>query len=103
MKVNLGKTKVVIFKKHTNPVFRWGEESIEIVESYVYFGVLFYALVKKMSNKVGEEFLKKARYAENALFSLFHSSKLRTFANRILLFISMVRSVLLHYANLSGV
>ena len=44
MKVNLGKTKVVLFRststKKTKSLFKFGSENIEIVDSYTYLGIL---------------------------------------------------------------
>ena len=44
MKVNLGKTKVVHFRrtstKKTKSLFKFGSENIEIVDSYTYLGIL---------------------------------------------------------------
>jgi hypothetical protein len=100
MKVNLGKTKVVIFRRGkrlaTDPVFTWGDEQVEIVDKYIYLGVPFYSDMNKFDERVCSDFIAKAKLAENSLIQLFNRSRLTTLRNRILLFNSMVRSVLLY-------
>ena len=44
LNVNLNKTKIVVFSKRISKqdcVFLYGIDTIEIVESYVYLGILF--------------------------------------------------------------
>jgi len=105
IKVNLGKTKVVIFRKDSrskpSPVLKWGDTMIDIVDSYTYQGVPFSNNISKFYNDAIDHFLTKATVAEGSLHSLFYSSKMRTIDNRISLFNSLVRSVLLYCSPIS--
>lgn len=104
LKVNLGKTKVVIFRNRNKlrviPNFFWAEDEIEVVDSYTYLGVPFHAHHNVSSPY--NYFLHKANSAETSLFKLFYKSGLRTFKNRNKLFESMVRSVLFYCAPVWG-
>jgi len=60
LKVNLGITKVGIFRKDArskpSPVFKWGHTNIEIVDSYTYLGVPFPNNVSKFYNIATDHF-----------------------------------------------
>lgn len=107
MKVNLGKTKVVIFgnyrKLNFTPSLTWRKDNVEIVDKYMYLGVPFSSKVNKLTQDMAGYFSLKAKVAEDALFKLFYRSKMRTFGCRIRLFNSMVRSVLLYCSPLWGI
>lgn len=64
LKVNLGKTKVIVFRRR-RPLpdlkFYWKEEKIEIVDQYTYLGIIFHYSGK--FNIACSHFLKKAKQA----------------------------------------
>jgi hypothetical protein len=106
LKVNLSKTNVVIFRKSGKikniPLFYWGNEKVEVVEEYKYLGVPFHGKISSGDEKTAKFFIAKAKAAEDGLIQLFYSSKMRTFANRIALFNSLVQSVLMYCSPVWG-
>lgn len=103
LKVNLSKTKVVIFRrKRAVPAcqFNWGDEKIEIVDHYTYLGIPFH-----FSGKFELAFttqINKAKQAQSTNFKLFCRGKIRNFAIQDMLFNSLCRSVLMYGVVLWG-
>jgi hypothetical protein len=104
MKVNLNKTKAVVFRngrhKVNNPLLMWGDEKIEVVNQYTYLCVSFNQSLDY--TKTCAEFISKAKRAENHLFSIFYKSSIQTFNSREALFNSLVKSVLMYCSFIWG-
>jgi hypothetical protein len=104
MKVNLNKTKAVVFRngrhKVSSPLLLWGDEKIEVANQYNYLGVSFNQSLDY--TKTCAEFISKARRAENHLFSIFYKSSIQTFNSRESLFNSLVKSVLMYCSFIWG-
>jgi len=104
LKVNLTKTKIVIFRQRKSlkckPILLWGEEEIEVVDSYTYLGVPFYGHYE--TTKQADFFIQKGKIALSNLFSVFFKSKMKTFKSRNMLFDSLVRSVIMYCSHLWG-
>jgi hypothetical protein len=94
--VNLEKTKVVMFKygreRKDKPKIFWDDFELQYVSMYTYLGVNFHSNLS--TSQVCSQFLKKAKNAENLLFNVMWRSKIRTFASRIKLYHSLVKSML---------
>jgi hypothetical protein len=87
----------VIFRigksKFCKPKVFWGDEEIEIVDTYVYLGVPFNSNMNY--NMCGGYFVQKSMQPQRDLFSLFFKAKINNLSVRLQLFDSLVTSVLL--------
>jgi hypothetical protein len=105
LEVNLGKTKLVIFKdgrrKKRRPNVYWGDNLIEIVDNYTYLGVTFYENCS--FNETCNNFLNKAKCAESQLHKLVYKSSMKSLSCRISLFNSLVRSIIMYCAPIWGI
>lgn len=103
LKVNLGKTKVVIFRRR-KPLaphhFMWGNAKIEIVDSYIYLGIIFHYSGK--FDMACNHFITKAKQAQGLLIKLFYRAKIHNFKTQEHLFDSLAKSVLLYGVVLWG-
>jgi hypothetical protein len=103
--VNLSKTKVMIFRlgksNFCKPKIFWGDEEIEIVDTYVYLGVPFNSNMNY--NMCGGYFVQKGMQAQRELFSLFYKANIYNISVRLQLFDSLVKSVLLYCSHVWGV
>lgn len=97
LKVNLTKTKVVIFRRKAaqpNFVFWWSSEKIEIVEHYTYLGIIFHYSGK--FDLACAAFLNKAKQAQGALMKLYYKARITKFELQEKLYKSLCSSVLLY-------
>jgi hypothetical protein len=105
LKINLDKTKIVMFKygreRKVQPSVFWDNNIIYYVRMYTYLGVNFYANLDM--NPVCLQFIKKAKNAENQLFSVMWRSKTRTFDSRLKVYNSLVKSVLNYCSPVWGI
>lgn len=104
MKVNLTKTKVVVFRRNKKLGcfhFKWGNEKIEIVDSYVYLGIPFHFSGKFES--AANFFLQKAQKALDAVMTVLWKGKIGNFNIQERLFNSICQSVLFYGIAIWGV
>jgi hypothetical protein len=96
LKVNLSKTKVVIFRKggriSRKDVFNWNDQPVEVVPEYVYLGVPFSS--SGLFYNSSEYFMKKSFNAINILWPTLTKISTSLMTIRLRLFDSMVKSVL---------
>jgi hypothetical protein len=103
LKVNLTKTKVVVFrryKKLENYRFTWGTDCIEIVDMYTYLGICFH--YKGGFELAFTGFLNKAKQAKGSLIKLFQNACINNFSVQESLFNSLCDSVLMYGVVLWG-
>lgn len=104
LQINIAKTKIVIFRqgngKLNKPKVFWGSHEIEIVDKYVYLGVPMYGNMK--FKQTVTDFINKGRTAEKSLFDLFRRANINTLDTRLMLFESLVKSVLLYCSHVWG-
>lgn len=103
LKVNLNKTKYMIFgKKHdkSKNTPTYGNISIERVKEYVYLGVTFTEVPNFYNAKIS--FFNKVKNASAQLHSLIYRSKMNKFESHLTLFNSLVRSTLIYCASIWG-
>lgn len=97
MKVNLLKTKVIIFRRKRairNIKFLWGNQEIEIVDSFTYLGIpLHYSGNFEYTAK---HFIKKSENALENLILLFTKGKIGNIIAQEKLFMSLCQSVLFY-------
>lgn len=103
--VNLGKTKVVIFKKgnkklKTAPKFMYGEETIEIVNSYEYLGIPFANTCTFM--KAAEKITGTAKLASGSVNKIIDTTKSDCWKTIDTLFNSLVKSILIYALSIWG-
>ncbi|CAG7826871.1 unnamed protein product [Allacma fusca] len=100
LKVNLTKTKVIVFRKGSkisrNITFLWGSDPIEIVETYTYLGVPFKYNGNFSSAK--EHFFKHAKVAQNDIYSMLYKSQTSDLGVIKNMFVTFVNSVLIYCA-----
>jgi len=104
LKVNLSKTKYMVFSKRKDNVkfsIRWDDKPINRVESYVYLGVPFTEQLNFEFTK--NHFVKKSELALRELESLIYRSKMNDFDSILSLFYSLVRSVFSYCSPIWGV
>jgi len=105
LNVNLGKTKIVLFKygkpRNNLPKVYWGENEIEFVKEYTYLGVPFYSNFNMAD--ACQNFISKAKNAENLLFSLMYRSKIKTTHSRLTIYKSLVKSMLSYCSTIWGI
>jgi hypothetical protein len=105
VKVNLDKTKVVIFRqgnvKVKNCKIFWGEDELNIVNKYIYLGVPFHGNMKYSCT--ADSFVSKAMQAQQDLFNLFYRAKMNNIETRLYLFDCLVKSVLFYCSHIWGV
>ena len=98
LKVNLSKTKVVVFRKGSKLAsgtkFKWGNEKVDIVNSYTYLGVTFH--YSGSFSMACDTFIQKATKAMNGLIGLFVKARINRLSIQEKLFGSLCRSVLLY-------
>jgi len=104
LKVNLKKTKIVVFRKGgkiaKETVFKWASEKDELVKTYTYLG-----LPESSSGKYSlalEHFLRKAKVALAKLMNLIFRGKINSIKVCGNLFKSLVSSTLLYGAPVWG-
>ncbi len=103
LKVNLGKTKVVIFrrqKKCTDYLFMWGDIKIDIVDHFTYLGIIFH--YSGSFDLACTAFINKATQAVGSLLKLFYTGRIKKFETQIQLFNSLCKSVLMYGVVLWG-
>ncbi len=103
LKVNLSKTKVVVFrrrKKLDNYKFLWDTDCIEIVDMYTYLGICFH--YKGGFEQAFTVFLNKAKQAKGSLVKLFQNAGINNFTIQESLFNSLCDSVLMYGVVLWG-
>ena len=104
LKVNLTKTKIVVFRRggklEKKLKFTWEEETVEIVNEYIYLGVKFSSSGK--FTKARQVFSQKANIAIQNLQSLIWKSKTKDVRVAHKLFTSLVTSVLFYGAPVWG-
>jgi hypothetical protein len=105
LRVNLGKTKLMIFnpnnKRNVFPKIYWDENVIEYVSNYVYLGVPLHSnLDIKNTCTI---FLNKAAKVEGQLCNVFYRGQINRLDSRLKLFDSLTKSVLLYAAHLWGI
>ena len=74
LKINISKTNVVIFsrgKVKKYPVFKIGEDIVEVKEEYVYLGVTF-----SCDGKFNKAIEKQVTQARKAMYALLHKAKI---------------------------
>ncbi|OXA38446.1 hypothetical protein Fcan01_26781 [Folsomia candida] len=102
--VNLSKTKVMVFRKggrlKAGTKFSYGEESIEIVNEYVYLGVLFSQ--KGVFQKAAEMFKKKGIVALASVWKTLFQGKVTSWKSKIRLFESISLSCALYAVQIWG-
>ena len=101
--VNTSKTKVVIFSKgkvRRHPIFRFGENTIDVVDDYVYLGCMF-----NYNNKFDKTKSKQINQANRAMFSLLSKVKKLDLPVDIVLelFHQLVTPILLYGCEIWGV
>jgi hypothetical protein len=96
LKVNLSKTKVVIFRKggriSKKDAFYWDDQPVEVMPQYVYLGVPFSS--SGLFCNGAEYFIKKGLAAISALWPTLTKISTSLMTIRLRLFDSMVKSVL---------
>ncbi|CAL8092827.1 unnamed protein product [Orchesella dallaii] len=97
LKVNLSKTKVIVFRKANKMKsckFKWSETEIEVVNEYVYLGIPFYYNGKFKT--ASEKFFKKAKQAQDQVMTLFWKGKVGALEVHEKLFNALCRSTLFY-------
>jgi hypothetical protein len=102
--VNLGKTKVVIFRRKgrlkKNETFNWNRSPIEIVPSYTYLGVTFSS--SGLFHVAAAEAVKKGLAAQGATIGTIKKAKTFSLATAPKLYDSIVLSTTLYAAGTWG-
>lgn len=98
IQINISKTKVMVFTKQTTTrhtyQFKWGEESLEIVNEYIYLGVQFTSRGK--IEDTAERFLNKAKSAVAQIFDIGKRARIPPITMHEKLFASLAKSTLLY-------
>jgi hypothetical protein len=102
--INVGKTQVVVFRRggrlQTGLSFYYGEKEIEIVNEYLYLGVLFSSSCT--FRKAAEAAKLKGMKALGSLWPLFYRGKISSWEVHRKLFDSMVSSTVLYGSHVWG-
>lgn len=102
LKVNLGKTKVVMFRKGGripfDTKFVYGDKSIEIVNEYAYLGVVF--SYTGVFSRAAKEFNKKGKAALTSLWGPVYSGRMQSFHAKFKLFSSIAASCALYSSHI---
>lgn len=98
LKVNLGKTKVMVFRKggrlKQDIEFYYGSELIEIVNDYVYLGVIFSQ--KGVFQKAANNFKQKGIVALGSVWKTLFLGKVNNWESKVRLFESISMSCTLY-------
>ena len=94
LKVNLEKTKVVIFRLEANLHFQFKEQPIDIVSEYVYLGILMSSSAK-FRRQMNRAKIKASQVSQTILQLIFRT-KLPNFNSQYTLFESVVKPTLLY-------
>lgn len=98
--INANKTKIVVFKKNRcKPKIRsysFGDDSLEVVDSYNYLGIVFNA--SGSFSQTAKKAISSANTAAGATLKLIYRTKASTLSVHNKLFDSLVRSIILHAA-----
>lgn len=101
LKVNLGKTKVMVFRKGGrvgNIMFKYNGQPIEIVNEYTYLGVLFSS--SGVYAKTAKSMKQRGLAALGSTWKIFTSGKISSFSSNSRLFDSLVASVPLYASHI---
>jgi len=105
LRVNLGKTKVIVFRKKGRLLkkdrFMWINESIEIVKEYTYLGVTFSS--SGLFNIQAKRATSKSLSALNAVWEIFCKGRLKEQESRDCLYKSIVQSTLMYCSEVWGI
>jgi len=103
--INLGKSKIVVFKRSGRiskfDNFTWNEESIEVVKFYTYLGVTFQS--SGIFDLAASQFIKKGIMAQGAVLSALKKIKKFNLSSSSKLFDSIVKSTALYGAGIWGI
>ena len=101
LKVNLTKTKIIVFNKATvNISFKYGKKEIEIVDTYCYLGIIFH---KSGSFKSAIKNLTyKASKVYNLIRSTFSCQKGTAVRTMLNLFDTLVKPIMLYGSEIWG-
>jgi len=97
LKVNVGKTKVLVFGRggfKVDNVFRYGDFELEVVSSYTYLGVTF--TKSGLFSKACDEMSKKSRSAIGTIWKCLASSRCDSWEARMKLFDATALATLLY-------
>jgi Reverse transcriptase (RNA-dependent DNA polymerase) len=99
LKVNLEKTKVMIFRKNAGRIKKddklfWKKNEIEIVSKYIYLGITF--TTSGMFREAAQHSIKKAIIATQTALAIIRRAKLTNFDSICYIFDSVVQSTLLY-------
>jgi hypothetical protein len=103
LKINLTKTKFIIFSKrkdNSKPRIVWRDEIIERVTKYTYLGVPISENLKFKDAKL--HFTKKAEKALSEIKSLIYRSKMQNLDSILVIYYSLIRSVISYCAPIWG-
>jgi len=104
LKVNLGKTKVVVFAaggfRSRNEEFNWRREKIEIVRNYVYLGVMFHSTGS--FSQAAENSVSKGISAQGVVLSTLKRQKTLNLETSSKLYDSIIQSTTLYAAGVWG-
>ena len=102
LKVNLAKTKVVVFRKGgmlaRGTSFMYGDEAIEIVNEYTYLGVTF--SYKGVFSKASKNFIQKGKAALGSVWKVVFGGKMHSFEAKMTLFDSIAASCTLYSSHI---
>lgn len=103
LKVNLNKTKVIIFRKGGRVgkvAFKYKGQPIEIVNEYTYLGVLFSS--SGVFVKAAKHMKQKGIAAMSSVWNIFTAGKMSSFMSKSRLFDSLAVSVPLYASHIWG-
>ena len=99
LRVNLGKTKSIIFSNRvdkSNLNLNWQNEQIERVKTYAYLGVPFSENLSFKNAKT--HFIKRAETAITEINCLIYKSRMNNFGSIMALYNSLIRSIVMYCA-----
>lgn len=104
LEVNTGKTKVVPFcksrfRKKFPKTFHYKDSPVEVVDSYVYLGIIFTTM---SGRRAALEAAKKASAASSASLGILSRLHADSWAGKLKIFGAIVRSTLLYLAGIWG-
>ncbi len=103
LKVNLNKTKIMIFRKVGRVgkvTFKYKGQPIEIVNEYTYLGVLF--LSNGVFVKAAKHMKQKGKAAMSSAWNIFAAGKMSSFMSKSRMFDSLAASVPLYASHIWG-
>lgn len=98
LKVNVDKTKIVVFRRGGKvgniPIFKYGNDVIEVVPTYTYLGVLFSS--SGVFTKAAEVFRKRGTAAFSNVWKIITKGQINSWESKTRLFESIVASTSLY-------